>query len=130
MTPQEEDRWKNMSITTNLSTGLNMFPPYKGEIKILRRSPGYINTVRVRHPENDSKTIEISYPRTIVTNPTDVIPLDAEVAMRENLREIMPALADRPFDRTKICWYVVFKKKEWRKKTKNKPIVDSSVSTN
>jgi sarcosine oxidase/L-pipecolate oxidase len=107
VTPEEERRWKNMSITTNLSTGLNMFPPYNGEIKILRRSPGYKNTTRVRHPEDPSKTIEISYPRTSVTNPTDIIPLDAERAMRENLREIMPPLADRAFDRTKICWCVI-----------------------
>lgn len=100
----EEARWKNMSITTNMSTGLNMFPPYNGEIKILRRSPGYKNTTTVPHPEDRSKRIQISYPRTIVSNPGDVIPSDAEAAMRENLREIMPTLADRPFDRTKICW--------------------------
>ena len=106
VTPEEEARWKNMSITTNMSTGLNLFPPYHGEIKILRRSPGYINTITVAHPEDPSKTLQISHPRTIVNNPTDVIPADAEAAMRENLREIMPPLAHRPFDRTKICWYV------------------------
>ncbi|KAJ9633021.1 hypothetical protein, variant [Exophiala oligosperma] len=104
VTPEEEARWKNMSITTNLSTGLNMFPPYHGEIKILRRSPGYKNTVVVPHPEDESKELKICYPRTIVSNPSDVIPADAEAAMRENLREIMPPLAARPFDRTKICW--------------------------
>ncbi|RFU33997.1 hypothetical protein B7463_g2336, partial [Scytalidium lignicola] len=104
VTPEEEEHWGKMSITTNLSTGLNMFPPYHGEIKILRRSPGYKNTVRIKHPEDASKTIEISYPRTIVSNPNDVIPLGAEKAMRENLREIMPSLADKPFDRTKLCW--------------------------
>lgn len=107
VTPEEEARWKSMSITTNLSTGLNMFPPYHGEIKVLRRSPGYKNTISVPHPDDHSKKIRISYPRTIVSNPTDEIPADAEAAMRANLREIMPSLADRPFDRTKICWYVV-----------------------
>ena len=104
VTPEEAERWKNMSITTNLSTGLNMFPPYNGEIKILRRSPGYKNTIQIRHPEDTSKTIQISYPRTIVTNPTDVIPLGAEKEMRKNLKEIMPSLSERPFDRTKLCW--------------------------
>ena len=104
VTPEEAKRWKNMSITTNLSTGLNMFPPYNGEIKILRRSPGYKNTITIQHPDDRSRTIQISYPRTIVTNPTDVIPLGAEVEMRENLKEIMPSLAERPFDRTKLCW--------------------------
>lgn len=107
VTPEEEKRWRWMSITTNLSTGLNMFPPYRGEIKILRRSKGYKNTVRIRNPENESETIEISYPRTIVSDPSDVIPLEAEKAMRENLREIMPQLADRPFERTKLCWYAI-----------------------
>lgn len=104
VTPEEEAHWKNMSITTNESTGLNMFPPYQGEIKILRRSPGYINTVSVLHPEDKSKRMQISYPRTQVDNPSDMIPLEAETAMRDNLREIMPSLADRPFDRSKICW--------------------------
>ncbi|KAI1615162.1 putative fructosyl amino acid oxidasesarcosine oxidase [Exophiala viscosa] len=104
VTEEEQRRWKNMSISTNLSTGLNMFPPYRGEIKILRRSPGYKNTVTVAHPEDSTKQISISWPRTMVSNPTDTIPADAEAAMRANLREIMPDLAGRPFDRSKICW--------------------------
>jgi sarcosine oxidase/L-pipecolate oxidase len=104
VTPEEEAQWKHMSITTNMSTGMNMFPPYHGEIKILRRSPGYKNTTKVTHPEDSSRTIEISYPRTNISNPTDVIPVEAEVAMRKNLHEIMPMLAGRRFDRTKICW--------------------------
>lgn len=105
VTPKETEKWKNMSITTNLSTGINLFPPYNGEVKVLRRSPGYKNTVYVDNPNPKEKTsIEISYPRTLITNPSDWMPLDAEEVIRENLREIMPSLADRPFDRTKLCW--------------------------
>ncbi|RSM06616.1 hypothetical protein CDV31_009045 [Fusarium ambrosium] len=104
VTPEEEAQWKRMSITTNESTGLNIFPPYKGEVKVLRRSPGYKNTITVSYPENPSRKVEISYPRTTVDSPTDVIPADAEMGIRRDLREIMPPLADRPFDRTKICW--------------------------
>ncbi|KAL2676491.1 hypothetical protein Neosp_010249 [[Neocosmospora] mangrovei] len=100
----EEARWKNMSITTNERTGLNIFPPYNGEVKVLRRSPGYKNTITVPYPENPSQKIEISYPRTIIDCPTDVIPADAELAIRRDLWETMPPLAERPFDRTKICW--------------------------
>jgi sarcosine oxidase/L-pipecolate oxidase len=91
VTPEEEARWGKMSITTNESTGLNIFPSYKGEVKVLRGSPGYRNTIAV------------SYPRTTVDHPTDVIPADAEEAVRRDLREMMPPLADRPFDRAKIC---------------------------
>lgn len=104
VTAEEEAQWKNMSITTNLSTGLNIFPPYRGEVKVLRRSPGFVNTIVVPNPENSAEKMRISYPRTIVDNPTDMIPWDAETAIRNNLREIMPPLADRSFDRTKICW--------------------------
>jgi sarcosine oxidase/L-pipecolate oxidase len=104
LTDAEVDKWKNMSITTNLSTGFNLFPPHNGEMKCLRRSAGYINTVKLRHPEDSAKTISVSLPRTIVTNPTDSIPANAEASLREDLRELMPSLADRPFDRTKLCW--------------------------
>lgn len=104
LTEEEVAKWKNMSITTNLSTGFNIFPPYNGEIKCLRRSAGYRNTVSIQHPEDSSKLIKTSLPRTHITNPGDSIPAEAEAALRDNLREIMPQLADRPFDRTKLCW--------------------------
>jgi sarcosine oxidase/L-pipecolate oxidase len=93
-----------MSITTNLSTGFNIFPPHNGEIKMLRRSAGYRNTVTIAHPEDSRENISISYPRTTVTHPHDVIPQEAEDALRDNLRELFPTLVDRPFDRTKLCW--------------------------
>ncbi|KAJ5225345.1 Fructosyl amino acid oxidasesarcosine oxidase [Penicillium chermesinum] len=86
LTPEEIHRWKSMSITTNLSTGFNIFPPHNGEIKCLRRSAGLQYRARKSRIRGD------------------FIPLGAEVALRDNLREIMPELADRPFDRTKLCW--------------------------
>lgn len=104
LTDEEVQKWRHMSITTNLSTGFNIFPPHNGEMKMLRRSPGYCNTVSVPHPEDTTRNISISYPRTTSTHPTDVIPLEAELALRDNLKELMPSLKDRPFDRTKLCW--------------------------
>lgn len=105
VTPDEAQQWKNMSITTNLSTGINTFPPYNGEIKVLRRSAGFVNTVKISHP-SPAKSGEqvISYPRTSMTNPDDWIPKEAEDILRENLKEILPPLSNRPFDRTKVCW--------------------------
>jgi sarcosine oxidase/L-pipecolate oxidase len=108
VTKEEEEQWKNMSITTNLSTGINIFPPHEGEVKILRRSPGYKNTTRIVNPNLFERAVkpnvEISYPRTVATYPQDWIPLEAEKEIRENLKEIMPSLYNRPFDRTKLCW--------------------------
>ncbi|KAG7823438.1 hypothetical protein KL909_002835 [Ogataea angusta] len=105
VTKEEEEQWNKMAITTNLSTGINLFPPYNGEIKCLRRSPGYKNTLQVPNPDpTKQEPVKISYPRTVVDHPTDWIPQDAEDVLRDNLAEIMPALAQRPFDRTKLCW--------------------------
>ncbi|KAI1618834.1 putative fructosyl amino acid oxidasesarcosine oxidase [Exophiala viscosa] len=104
LTEDEIAKWKNMAITTNLDTGLNLFPPHNGEMKVLLRSIGYQNTVSIPHPEDASKKIQTSLPRTLLTNPTDVIPPQVEARLRDNLRELMPSLANRPFDRTKICW--------------------------
>lgn len=104
VTDEEAAKWKNMSITTNLTTGLNLFPPYQGEMKCLLRTVVFRNTVSIPHPEDSSKRITTSLPRTQVSHPTDVIPLQVEASIRDNLRELMPQLANRPFDRTKICW--------------------------
>ncbi|CUM67347.1 uncharacterized protein PRCAT00005040001 [Priceomyces carsonii] len=100
-----EKQWKRMPITTNLSTGINISPPYNGEIKVLRRSAGCKNTVIISSPSPFSReTQEISVPRTIIDNPNDWIPEEAEIAIRDNLKEIMPSLCELPFDRTKLCW--------------------------
>lgn len=104
VTEEEEAKWKAMSITTNYSTGFNLFPPYNGEIKILCRSQGYKHTVTISHPEKHAEVTKISLPRTQITHPHDAFPTDAEARLRSNLREIMPSLANRPFERTKLCW--------------------------
>ncbi|ODQ58092.1 hypothetical protein WICANDRAFT_56698 [Wickerhamomyces anomalus NRRL Y-366-8] len=106
LSKKEEEQWKDMAITTNLSTGINIFPPYNGEIKILRRSAGYKNTIEIPHPDptKAGSKIKISHPRTILTNKNDYIPEEAEIALRENMKEILPSLYNRPFDRTKLCW--------------------------
>lgn len=105
VTEAEEAKWRDMSITTNLSTGVNIFPPLRREIKVLRRSPGYKNTVEVPNPEPWLGGVStISFPRTQVLHPEDWMPAEAERELRLNLEEIMPSLANRPFSRTKMCW--------------------------
>lgn len=104
LTDDEVARWKNISITTNFDTGLNMFPPHNGEMKLLVRTIGYKNTVSISHPEVGGRKLTTSLPRTRVTNPKDVIPWQVETAMRDDLRELMPTLANRRFDRSQVCW--------------------------
>ncbi len=106
LTAQERAKWNKMPIHTNLSTGFNLFPPINGQIKILRRSPGLRNTVSVKDPEDQSKTIEISLPRTTVDSPQDKLAPEMEASLRQELKGIMPMLAARPFARTRFCWCV------------------------
>lgn len=87
-------------ITTNFTTGFNIFPPLNGEIKCLRRSPGYTNTRTVTDSAT-GKSFEVSVP----PDSPSTIPADAEKALRANLAELFPPLAEQPFDRTKLCFF-------------------------
>jgi sarcosine oxidase/L-pipecolate oxidase len=98
LSPEMEKRYRNMPISTNFTTGFNSFPPLNGEIKILRRSPGYTNTRNITNVMN-------SYDTSAPPDTPSTIPKDAEEALRANLREIFPPLADQPFARTKLCWF-------------------------
>ncbi|KAK0637800.1 L-pipecolate oxidase [Lasiodiplodia hormozganensis] len=100
LSPEMEERYKNMPITTNFATGFNIFPPLNGEIKCLRRSPGYTNTRTVTDSAT-GKSFEVSAP----PDSPSTIPADAEKALRANLAELFPPLAEQPFDRTKLCFF-------------------------
>jgi len=41
----------------------------------------------------------------LTTPPVSRIPAEGEVDLRQALREMLPALGDRPFESTRICWY-------------------------
>ncbi|KAK8173477.1 FAD dependent oxidoreductase [Phyllosticta citrichinensis] len=97
--PHLEDRYRDMPITTNFTTGFNIFPPLNGEIKCLRRSPGYTNTRQV--VDSLGEHFEVSAPPDLPSS----IPADAEKGLRDNLAELFPQLADVTFDRTKLCWF-------------------------
>jgi sarcosine oxidase/L-pipecolate oxidase len=101
LSPQMERRYRDMPMTTNFTTGFNIFPPLHGEIKCLRRSPGYSNTTKVECATPGQTSYETSAPPYTPS----VIPKDAEAALRGNLKEMLPPLADQPFDRTQLCWF-------------------------
>ncbi|GME65825.1 FAD dependent oxidoreductase [Neofusicoccum parvum] len=100
LSPEMEARYKNMPITTNFTTGFNIFPPLNGELKCLRRSPGYTNT-RTVVDSATGKSFEVSAP----PDSPSTIPADAEAGLRANLAELFPPLANQPFDRTKLCFF-------------------------
>jgi sarcosine oxidase/L-pipecolate oxidase len=104
LTDGEMAKYKNMGCHTQLNLGVNVFTPIGGLLKVLRRSSGIRNTIELKDPEDASKMYKASYPITKVDVPNLSIPAAAEKDIREALREIFPSVADRPFERTKICW--------------------------
>lgn len=104
LTPEENDQYKHISCHTNLVTGVNIFTPMKGWLKILRRGAGIQNTTVLKDPEDSTATYKASYPRTAYDDPNQNIPFSFETSLREELEEIFPAMAKRHFDLTRFCW--------------------------
>ncbi|BFZ64860.1 hypothetical protein YB2330_006013 [Saitoella coloradoensis] len=106
LTPEEEARLRDMPVVLNLSTGWFTFPPRNGLLKIATHTLGYLNTQEITlGGKGKVEVVEVSVPRTSVTNPGEDVPQEAEEALRAGLRKLLPELADRPFSKTRICWY-------------------------
>lgn len=84
-----------------------MLNPLYRLLKVLKRSTGLRNTVTLRDPEDPSQIYRASYPLTALDDPSLGMPADIEAAIREDLREIFPTVAERPFCKSRICLYVV-----------------------
>lgn len=73
-----------------------------------RNATGYLNTQPVRFAigHKESGPIRRSVPITTLTTPSVFrIPAEGEADLRRGLREMLPALGDRLFESTRICWY-------------------------
>ncbi|KAL1971217.1 hypothetical protein VTN77DRAFT_169 [Rasamsonia byssochlamydoides] len=100
ITDEEQQQLAHMPTILNFATGMFIIPPRNNELKVARHAYGYRNPKIVNVPGEEQKTMEISLPEKDVP-----IPLEGEEACRNALREMLPELADRPFCRTRICWY-------------------------
>lgn len=104
LTDGEMAKYRSMGCHTQLDLGVNVFTPLRGLLKILRRAAGVRNTTELMDPDNHAATYKASYPVTQVDVPDLKIPAAAERDIREALREIFPQVAERPFEKTRICW--------------------------
>ncbi|EFQ98203.1 hypothetical protein MGYG_01239 [Nannizzia gypsea CBS 118893] len=100
LTDDEQRQLNDMPTVLNLSTGMFIIPPRNNELKIGRHAYGYRNPIQINHPTTTSPIIEVSLP--LHGTP---VPLEGQLAARAALREMLPALADRPFTKTRVCWY-------------------------
>ncbi|EXJ57363.1 hypothetical protein A1O7_07710 [Cladophialophora yegresii CBS 114405] len=105
ITQEEQDAMGNRPTIINQSSGMFIIPPRDKLLKVARHGYGYRNPVKIpmqtlRPGAATSGDLEVSVPDVGVP-----IPLEAEEALRGALRELVPHMADRPFVRTRICWY-------------------------
>ncbi|KAI9832897.1 MAG: hypothetical protein M1819_003927 [Sarea resinae] len=105
ITDEEQKRLEKMPVLLNMSTGMFIIPPRENLLKVARHGYGYTNPTRIPHPEKDGSFVRVSVPRTHVDAPEQWIPKEGEDACRKALKEMIPALGDRPWKMTRICWY-------------------------
>ncbi|OKL62782.1 hypothetical protein UA08_01588 [Talaromyces atroroseus] len=103
---EEQAQLAHMPTILSFSTGMFIIPPRNNELKIARHAYGYLNPQDIpipgttRSSNNEQQTMNISVPVYNVP-----VPAEGEDACRRALREMLPAFAERPFVRTRICWY-------------------------
>lgn len=112
ITDEEQASMKDRPTVINMSNGMFIIPPRDNLLKIARHGFGYRHLVPIPRKNlqpglaNGEVTreryeyVNVSVPKVGVS-----IPLEAQEALRDALRELVPHMADRPFVRTRICWY-------------------------
>lgn len=92
---EERKAFAKRPTVINMSNGMFIIPPENNELKIARHGYGYLNPQNVK-----ISTEKVSVPRCDVG-----VPLEGQQACRAALKVLLPEFADRPFTRTRICWY-------------------------
>ncbi|KAL2021278.1 hypothetical protein VTK56DRAFT_7357 [Thermocarpiscus australiensis] len=118
LTESEQAQLSRMPVLLNLSTGLFVMPPTTNRIlKVARHAYGYINPTPIDPPPlplspqisspKPTTPVSISLPRTHLTSAPLPLPAEGASDLRRALREMvpLPSLADRPFAKTRLCWY-------------------------
>jgi sarcosine oxidase / L-pipecolate oxidase len=115
ITDEERDRLKDNPTVINLSQGMFIIPPSGNELKIARHGFGYRHMESVREgdvlvdeDDLDPAGVESSEGRSLrISVPVVGIaaPLEGQQACRAALKQMLPEMGDRPFTKTRICWY-------------------------
>lgn len=110
ITDEEQAQLAHMPTILSFSTGMFIIPPRNNLLKIARHAYGYLNPSDIPIPgaTTTTTTTTSSSPQTMkISLPVHDLPIPAEGerACRQALREMLPSFAERPFARTRICWY-------------------------
>ncbi|KAI0386287.1 putative fructosyl amino acid protein [Hypomontagnella monticulosa] len=123
LTEEEQEKLEKIPVMLNLSTGIFVIPPRNRVLKIARHAYGYLNPKPLSKPPlgtprpngAESSLKLVSQPYTHLDDAELSIPPEGEKALREGLRKMvaLPELQDRPFSRTRLCWYTDTATGDW-----------------
>jgi sarcosine oxidase/L-pipecolate oxidase len=108
ITSQEQERLNDMPVLLSMTTGMFIIPPKNNLLKVARHAYGYLNPTDIPDPSNPKVTISVSLPMTSYDRPNLSplpLPKEGKQACRQALQEMIPWLGDRPFCKSRICWY-------------------------
>lgn len=103
LSPEEARSTQKIPVMINLSSGIFVFPPQPGTniLKVARHSYGFATSIRtdedgrtVSSPKRDSNSADRSF-----------LPGEADKALRDGLRQLLPQFADHPWSNRRLCWY-------------------------
>jgi len=103
LSPEDSNRLRSMPAIISLSKGWFIIPPNGNELKIARHGQGFLNSRHFSHPQINGD-VELSIP-SLGSHDEERMLESGLGACREALEELIPWLAKREFDRTRICWY-------------------------
>lgn len=106
LTSAEMEKYKNLPIYSNFSTGWFNFPPHEDTQTLKMAIHGWGYTRAPTAEDLVTNQANISTPPLIPPRERrNFVPADGEARLREGLREILPELGDRPFEKLAMCWY-------------------------
>ncbi|KAM0284035.1 hypothetical protein ACHAQH_002230 [Verticillium albo-atrum] len=107
LTPEEAAAMEPTPVIINMDSGVFTFPPTPDThiLKVVRHGFGYAIKFPAQGAQESGERL-LSIPKTSSCNASaDFIPEDAEQGLRDGLRILAPAYAERPFIKTRLCWY-------------------------
>ncbi|TFK44882.1 FAD dependent oxidoreductase [Crucibulum laeve] len=97
LSEDEANSYRDCPVVLNFASGFYVFPPNENNvIKMAMHGAGYTNM-----------KAGISTPRTVISDPDRglCIPKIALQELRQQLKNVYPELAQKPFSSTRLCWY-------------------------
>ena len=105
LTADEAKELEGMPVMINFNTGMFCFPPTPETniLKIARHGYGYATQFDV---DDDTSRRTVSSPKRDSNNASSgYLPQDADTALREGLRQLLPDFAGHEWMKRRLCWY-------------------------